>query len=302
MPCALACNAPGGMQNGQPFAPAMTQLLEAWDQFRAERALTLCPTSLTSDYVTVDKWLRRCPITDLTAGRQVLGWVLTQQPPKAARRVAMYVKSLYRWAASEDIALLPRSPLTSFRLPKPPQSSEEVVVIPRHQTSLVLIALERQQGPNWSLYADWMLQTAMRTGEVRALCWSDIKDGRILVHQNFTLTHGLKASTKTNRPRWVPLNARCLEILEQLERSNDFLFPWGRQAFQSYFYDRMKIGHAAGLLDRRYRPYDLRHTAISRYLEMGIPVAQVAAWCGNSAEVIWKHYAGVSQDYAMPVL
>ena len=280
----------------------MSSLLDAWEQFRDERAAVLCPTTLTSDYTVVDKWLRRCPVQDLGQGRQVMRWVLTQQPPKSARRVAMYLKSLYRWAASEDIALVERSPLTSFRMPKPPQGDEEVVVIPRHQISLVLIALERRQGPNWALYADWMLQTAMRTGEVRALRWADIKDGRILVHQNFTLTHGLKASTKTNRQRWVPLNARCQEILNQLDRGNDFLFPWGRQAFQSYFYDRMKTGYEAGLLDRRYRPYDLRHTAISRYLELGIPVAQVAAWCGNSAEVVWKHYAGVSQEYAMPVL
>jgi len=27
-----------------------------------------------------------------------------------------------------------------------------------------------------------------------------------------------------------------------------------------------------------------------------------AAWCSNSSEVIWKHYAGVSQEYVMPVL
>ena len=42
--------------------------------------------------------------------------------------------------------------------------------------------------------------------------------------------------------------------------------------------------------------------AISRWLEAGIPVAQAAAWAGNTSEVIWKHYANVTQDYEMPVL
>jgi integrase len=280
----------------------MSTLLAAWEQFRAERATSLCPTSLASDYTVVDKWLRRCPLQDLGQARLVMGWVLGQSPPKSARRVAMYLKSLCRWAASEDVALLERNPLTSYRMPKPPQGAEEVVVIPRHKTALVLIALERDAMPNWALYAEWMLQTAMRTGEVRALRWRDIKDDRILVHQNYTLTHGLKASTKTNRQRWVPLNERCQGILEQLDASSEYLFPWNRHAFQSIFYDRMVRAHQAGLLDRRYRPYDLRHTAISRWIEGGIPVAQVAAWAGNSAEVIWKHYAGISQDYAMPVL
>lgn len=281
---------------------AMVTLAEAWEQFKQERSVTLCPTSLTSDYVVVTKMLQRCPEQDFSKGRQVMGWVLTQRPPKTARRVGMYLKSLYRWAANEDIGLIERSPLTSYRMPKPVQGDDEIVVIPRSETALVLIALERNQGPNWALYAEWMLQTAMRTGEVRALRWQDIKDDRILVHQNYTLTHGLKNSTKTNRQRWVPMNARCQEILKRLDTSNDFLFPWNRYAFQSFFYDRMKTAHQAGLIEKRYRPYDLRHTAISRYIEAGIPVAQVAMWCGNSAEVIWKHYAGVSQDYAMPVL
>ena len=280
----------------------MTTLIGAWRQFRDERAVTLYPTSLTSDYVQVEKWLGRCPLQDLGEGRQIMGWVLQQHPPKTARRVAMYLKSLYRWAAHEDIGLIERSPLISYRMPKAPQGEGEVVVIPRTQMQLVLIALERRTTPNWALYAEWMLQTAMRTGEVRAMRWSDIKDQRIRIHANYTLTHGLKNSTKTNKPRWVPLNQRCLEILELLPRESDYIFPWNRMTFQSFFYERMKRGCDSGLFERRYRPYDLRHTAISRWLEAGIPVAQAAAWAGNTAEVIWKHYAGVSQEHTIPVL
>jgi len=51
-----------------------------------------------------------------------------------------------------------------------------------------------------------------------------------------------------------------------------------------------------------YRPYDLRHVAISRWLEAGIPVTQAAQWAGNTSEVIWKHYAGSTTEYEMPVL
>jgi len=229
-------------------------------------------------------------------------WVFGQRPPKTARRVAMYVKSMYRWASSEDVALLERNPVTNFRMPKPPQGEDEIVVIPRSKIPVVLTALQRDKSPDWSLYAEWMLQTAMRTGEVRALKWDDIKDNKILVHRNYTLTHGLKNSTKTNRQRWVPLNERAQNILTQLDTRSEFLFPWNRYTFQSYFYERMIDAHTNGLVERRYRPYDLRHTAISRFLEAGIPIAQISAWCGNSSEVIWKHYAGVSQEYTIPVL
>jgi len=278
---------------------------EAWVQFRAERAITLCPTSLAADYNQVEKWINRCPVVNLADGRQVMTWVLGEKPVKSSRRVAMYVKSLYRWACNEDIGLLPKNPISSFRMPKPPQEDEDIIVIPQTETAIVLTALNSKptkNGARWDHYSEFMLQTAMRTGEVRALKWTDIKDDKVLVHSNYTLTHGHKNSTKTNRKRWVPLNTRCQAILEETPKVSDYIFPWNRCAFQSYFYDRMKELHSAGLTEHRYRPYDLRHTAISRWIEAEIPVAQAAKWAGNSSEVIWKHYVNVTKEYEVPVL
>jgi integrase len=283
---------------------ALPTLQDAWSMFLSERSISLSPTSVCTDYAQVTKWLNRCPIRDLDQGRQVLLWVLQQQPAKAARRVTMFVRSMYRWAAGEDIALLPRNPVANFRMPKAPQKDHEITVIPRDEIPLVLIALEarHQAGVNWSTFAEFMLQTAMRTGEVRALSWDDIDDNRVLVHCNYTLTHGHKASTKTNKQRWVPLNARAKELIDAQPRDDRYIFPWNRYTFQSFFRDRVDELHSAGLVKGRYRPYDLRHVAISRWLEAGIPVAQAASWAGNTSEVIWKHYANTTQEYMMPVL
>lgn len=178
-------------------------------------------------------------------------------------------------------------------------------MIPRDEIPLVLAALEARRGSkgvNWSVYAEFMLQTAMRTGEVRALTWDDLDGSRVLVHSNYTLTHGHKASTKTNKQRWVPLNMKARELIDGRSREDRYIFPWNRYTFQSFFRDRVDELFAAGLVKARYRPYDLRHVAISRWLEAGIPVAQAASWAGNTSEVIWKHYANTTQEYEMPVL
>ena len=90
--------------------------------------------------------------------------------------------------------------------------------------------------------------------------------------------------------------------MSAVSKTNEYIFPWNRYAFQSYFYDRMRELHESKLIQNRYRPYDLRHTAISRWIEAQIPVAQVANWAGNSSEVIWKHYVNVTQEYEMPIL
>jgi integrase len=273
--------------------------------FLSERSICLSPTSVCTDYAQVTKWLNRCPINDLSEGRQVLIWVLNEKPVKSSRRVCMFVRSLYKWASSEDIRLLDRNPVANFKMPKPPQQDREVIVIPRGEIELILSALKprsRRQGVDWSLFAEFMLQTGMRTGEVRALKWSDVQDRKVLVHSNYTLTHGHKDSTKTNKKRWVPLNEKAKQVLSRLEKADDYIFPWNRYTFQSLFRDRVDELYEAGAVKHRYRPYDLRHVAISRWLEAGIPVTQAANWAGNTSEVIWQHYAGVTQDYEMPVL
>jgi integrase len=282
-----------------------TTLSELWSAFLEERSISLCPTSLTSDYSQVTKWLKRCPIQDLNEARKIMIWVLGEKPVLSSRRVAMYVKTLFRWAAQEDVGYLDKNPLASFKMPKAPQRDEEIIVIPRDEVGLVLAALAAKRTykkVNWAWYAEFMLQTAMRTGEVRALRWDDIKEGKILVHQNWTLTHGLKDSTKTNKKRWVPLNNKCQQILAQLPREQEYIFPWDRLAFQSYFRKKLQPLHEAKLISHVYRPYDCRHTAISRWIEAGIPVPQVANWAGNTSEIIFKHYCNTTKEYEMPEL
>jgi integrase len=45
----------------------------------------------------------------------------------------------------------------------------------------------------------------------------------------------------------------------------------------------------ASLLARR--PYDLRHAAVSTWLNAGVPAPQVAEWAGHSVDVLLRVYA-----------
>lgn len=210
----------------------------------------------------------------------------------------MFTRCMYRWAAAEDVALLDKNPVANFRMPKAPQNNKDITIITRPELDLIFANLDS----HWALFVDFMLQTGMRTGEVRALCWNDIEGNKVLVHKNWTLTHGIKNSTKTNKQRWVPLNARALVILDCLSHDDDYLFTGNRSTFQKHFRARVDKLFESGAIKGRYRPYDLRHVAISRWLEAGIPVTQAASWAGNTAEVIWSHYANTTQRYDMPIL
>lgn len=39
------------------------------------------------------------------------------------------------------------------------------------------------------------------------------------------------------------------------------------------------------------RPYDLRHAAVSTWLNTGVPAPQVAEWAGHSVDVLLRAYA-----------
>jgi len=102
-------------------------------------------------------------------------WVLQQQPAKSAKRVAQYLKTLFRWAASEDVALISRNPVASFSLPKEEQK-EEPIVIPKAAQDDVLAALRAVSihHSKWDLVANFQLQLGLRTAEVFGLQWSDV--------------------------------------------------------------------------------------------------------------------------------
>jgi integrase len=231
--------------------------------------------------------------------------MLQREPRKASIKMAKVLKSFCSWASTPDVARLKVNPVASFKLPKYTNQQEEPTVISPTHLTLLFAALERKDLslPRYDLLSRLMLQTGLRTGEAFAIRKQDVQDDRLRVHATLTLKYGIKESTKTNRPRWVPLNILAKQIIGELVSSDsEFLFPYNRHTYNNFFRRRTMPLVAAGIFPTLYRPYDLRHTFITRALEAGVSVAQVARWCGNSSQVIFQHYAGVSEEAEMPVL
>lgn len=282
----------------------MPKLIDIYRAYRDERAVAVHATTLASDYARDEKWLERCPYQDLGQLREAMTWTLQQTPRKSAIKVAARIKSVARWATSEDVALLERNTVRNFPFPKPEQR-EDVVVIPDRELPLLFCGLEAiGDQSQYARVARLMGQTALRTGEAFAIHLGDIRGAQLEVHRNMTLTHGLKNSTKTNRRRKVPLNPVALDIIERQRpyAQDGFLFPIHRDAFGSFWDRRVKRMVEQGVLTRKYRPYDLRHTTISHWLQRGVSVQQAARWAGNSAQIIFQHYAGVTTEIEMPVI
>lgn len=282
-------------------------LTELWNAFSTERKVAISPTTHGRVYAQVAYWVAKNPYQDLDQLRQAAIWQLQQPTLKNALRVVQYLKSMVRWAAAEDVKLLPRNSLASLKMPKPPQQAE-VVTIPIECMEDVMheLRLISTRGSRWDLVSEFILQTGLRTAEAFGLQWQDVdsESQRIRIHQNMTISHGLIGRTKTGKERTVPLNPAAVKVLKRLGRGEpaDFVFPYNRNSYMWAFRTAMQRLHDRGLIPQRYRPYDLRHSNISALLEKGIPVTQCATWAGNSPEMCWKHYAGVTERYEMPVI
>lgn len=282
-------------------------LIELWELFSNERQVAVSATTLCRVYAQVAFWLAKNPHQDLEQIRQAAVWQLQQPSLKNALRVVQYMKTMVRWASAEDVGYLPKNLLASFKVPKPPQV-EDVVTIPQECIEEVMheLRLTSTRGSRWDLLSMFILQTGLRTAEAFGLQWKDVDPvaARLRIHQNMTITHGLVGRTKTGKERWVPLNAVAIKVLQRLgEGAPDaFVFPYNRHSYMWAFRTAMQRLFDRGLIPKRYRPYDLRHSHISRLLEKGIPVTQCSTWAGNSPEMCWKHYAGVTEHYELPVL
>jgi integrase len=120
------------------------------------------------------------------------------------------------------------------------------------------------------------LVTGMRRGEILALKWRDI---------DRTARSLLIPSSKNGYPRVIPLLPEAIQVIAQLPRSGERVFPVAANALR-LAWERLR--RRAGLADLRF--HDLRHEAISRFFEAGLSTAEVALISGHrDARMLFRY-------------
>lgn len=156
-------------------------------------------------------------------------------------------------------------------------------------------------------YTVLALQTTASTNELRELRLMDVE-----------LTQGVvnirRAAAKNRfRIRTIPIETQearwALEYLIVRARElgavspHHYLFPFGARGGHNY--DPSKPMSVSGLKKRWeqvrtaaglpwLRPYDLRHTAITRLAEDGVPISVILAFAGHISTKMQQHYTTIS--------
>jgi integrase len=195
---------------------------------------------------------------------------------------------LFTVAIKEWRVGIPSNPVTNIRRPAPGPGRNRR--LSQKEEASLLAAVDRHSNPMLSWIARIALETGMRLSEIVTLERAQVDVKRRIVRL---------LKTKNTQPRTVPLTKKATglfrEALNHSVRPPDteliFFGEPGRDGIRRpYQFNRMwqAIKREQGLKDFRF--HDLRHEAVSRFVEAGFSDQEVSAISGHKSMQMLKRY------------
>jgi integrase len=178
-------------------------------------------------------------------------------------------------AISEWGLTLITNPVNKIRMPPKPKARERRLKPGEYELLLKHARLSK----SWFLEPLIILgvETGMRLGEMLKLRWEDWDSENQTLHLR---------DTKNGLDRLIPINTEAAKIVSSLDRSDTWVMPTNYPAVKSAW---ARLCLRADISDLRF--HDLRHEAISRWIERGFTVSEVALISGHKSAKILLDYA-----------
>ncbi len=211
---------------------------------------------------------------------------LASQPPLSDGTVVrelVQLRAALKWAVREKwITEAPYVPMPAA----PPPRDRWLTLDDAHR----LLDCCRQ--PHVRMFAALALYTGARTSALLELRWDQVRlDARLI-----DLGHGRGNKKRAKVPISDGLGAELRKALEV--RTSDFVVEHGGERIRSVKTGFRAACQRAGLAD--VTPHVLRHTAATLMVQGGVSLEQVAAFLGNSKEIIERVYGHHSPEWLRP--
>lgn len=194
------------------------------------------------------------------------------------RTILKMVSRIFQMAVEEGA--VDRNPCAGLQI-KVPETEQKVLT--NAEAEIFLREAKRADHrffPHWFL----ALKSGMRSGELMALCWTDIDfEGRMIsVSKQWNSKVGF-APTKTQRTRAVPISEDLVTYLKELKLRNNSEFVLPRlQEWENGMQAQVTRDFCMAVGITPVKFHDLRATFITNLLSRGVPLAQVMAVVGHS--------------------
>lgn len=185
---------------------------------------------------------------------------------------------------------------------KPSDNNAKERFLSRSEAALLLKSSnqlhEHQTKRNMRAFIMLGLYTGARKTAILNLKWNqvDFKNGWI----DFRPSNISKSNKKYPR---IPMHRKLRLTLKQIKKyGHDFghIIHYRQKPISDIKTSFKKTARIAGFED--VTPYTLRHTAASWMVQKGVPPYKVAAYLGNSPEMIIKHYGHLAPEHMRDAL
>lgn len=282
-------------------------LSELWEKYTLHKSKILAHSTLDRDFKLIRKHIEKLPSQQLRDVRQIRRYLLGALTPKTAKKVWAYLSACCQWAIGED--LIKTNPFQS--LPKITSRKKLGSINPftQQERDLIIQAFESNTYySHYSSFVRFLFLTGCRTSEAIGLQWQHVSQDLSTITFCEAVVYKKRKSTKTGKVRKFPVNDSLRSLLKKIRpikpAPDELVFP-SPQGLTIDGHNFLTRAWKTVLSDLpfQYRSvYNTRHTFISLCLEAGVKVTQVAQWVGNSADTIWRHYAGLINHEEVPEL
>ncbi|WP_449416891.1 tyrosine-type recombinase/integrase [Phormidium nigroviride] len=176
---------------------------------------------------------------------------------------------------------------------------------------------------------EFLFLTGCRHGEAFGLRWKDVsfERGYVRFSKSFDKKTRITKCTKNDTIRMFKLYPRLTELLLRIQANssktgkNDLVFTlmngsaygsgnifslWNALSNTTTSKEGEKVKYCypgivaklvgQGLIGQYLKPYSTRHTFITLQAQNGVDIPLLAAICGNSVDVIYRHYLGFNKS------
>ena len=186
-------------------------------------------------------------------------------------------------------------PSLTLRTTLPQKDAKRITIPTEEQIGIIMQGCQGRPEELPILLALWM---GLRASEIRGLTWDDVKDGRLHVKQ--AIVEGedgptLKKTKTVAGDRWLKLPNRIESLIAEQPRTGEYIVTMSGQAMYKRF---TRLCEQLGL--PHFRFHDLRHTAASVSVMLGVPTKYSQQRMGhqtdNMLKTVYEHTMRAKED------
>jgi integrase len=295
-----------------PVSNKEISLRDLWDKYTSYKRHLLAPSTIAKDFRRVASHIEKFPVSKVLDAVAIRDYLIATTTPGTAGRILTQLSAVHKWAVKSGIKTSNpfRGMAADLKSPKR-TSDDEIDPFTVEEKDRIIQAFKDADDPHAEL-VEFLFKTGCRPSEAIGLQWKHIASEYKTITFEQAVTVGedglvLKKRLKTQEKRVFPCSDTLKSFLKSIEPEQKdrerFIFTPLRGKYVDFHNFSNRHWHPIlrtleGI--RKRNPYQTRHTFITFCIDFGMDAKDVAKLVGNSAQTIYKHYAGSKRDLIAP--